>query len=73
MEKLIKDAFEKLFVIRRDIGKIADEDIRKRLEAICDTGEKIISEVRTSRRPYHMSGSFSIIILMPMGKLLRNT
>ncbi|MDD3705351.1 MAG: 5-bromo-4-chloroindolyl phosphate hydrolysis family protein [Clostridiaceae bacterium] len=48
VEKLIKDAFEKLFVIRRDIGKIADEDIRKRLEAICDTGEKIIGEVRTN-------------------------
>lgn len=48
VEKLIKDAFEKLFVIRRDIGKIADADIRKRLEAICSTGEKIIGEVRTN-------------------------
>lgn len=48
VEKLIKDAFEKLFIIRRDIGKISDEDIRKRLEAICDTGEKIIGEVRTN-------------------------
>lgn len=48
VEKLIKDAFEKLFVIRKDIGKITDADIRKRLEDICSTGEKIIGEVRTN-------------------------
>lgn len=47
-EKLIKDAFEKLFAIRKDIGKIAEADIRTRLEAICCTGEKIIGEVRTN-------------------------
>ena len=47
-DKLIKDAFDKLFVIRKDIGKIAEADIRKRLEAICCTGEKIIGEVRTN-------------------------
>ncbi len=48
VEKLIKDAFEKLFAIRKDIGKIPDADIRARLEAICCTGEKIIGEVRTN-------------------------
>jgi 5-bromo-4-chloroindolyl phosphate hydrolysis protein len=46
VEKLIKDAFEKLFVIRQDIGKINDADIRSKTEAICCTGEKIIGEVR---------------------------
>jgi len=48
VERLIKDAFEKLFAIRKDIGKINDADIRARLEAICCTGEKIIGEVRTN-------------------------
>jgi len=48
VERLIKDAFEKLFAIRKDIGKIPDADIRARLEAICCTGEKIIGEVRTN-------------------------
>jgi 5-bromo-4-chloroindolyl phosphate hydrolysis protein len=48
VEKLIKDAFEKLFVIRKDIGKITDADIRSKTEAICCTGEKIIGEVRTN-------------------------
>ncbi|MBP7072514.1 MAG: 5-bromo-4-chloroindolyl phosphate hydrolysis family protein [Clostridia bacterium] len=47
-ERLIKDAFEKLFAIRKDIGKIPDAEIRARLEAICCTGEKIIGEVRTN-------------------------
>lgn len=48
VEKLIKDSFEKLFVIRKDIDKIKDEGIRAKLEAICCTGEKIIGEVRTN-------------------------
>jgi 5-bromo-4-chloroindolyl phosphate hydrolysis protein len=48
IEKLIKDAFEKLFVIRKDIDKIPDAEIRGKLEAICCTGEKIIGEVRTN-------------------------
>lgn len=48
VEKLIKDAFEKLFVIRKDIDKIPDSEIRAKLEAICCTGEKIIGEVRTN-------------------------
>lgn len=48
VEKLIKDAFEKLFVIRKDIDKISDAEIKAKLEAICGTGEKIIGEVRTN-------------------------
>jgi 5-bromo-4-chloroindolyl phosphate hydrolysis protein len=48
VEKLIKEAFEKLFAIRKDIGKIEDPDIRSKTEAICCTGEKIIGEVRTN-------------------------
>lgn len=48
VEKLIKDAFEKLFVIRKDIDKISDAGIKAKLEAICSTGEKIIGEVRTN-------------------------
>lgn len=48
VEKLIKEAFEKLFVIRKDIDKISDAEVRAKLEAICSTGEKIIGEVRTN-------------------------
>lgn len=48
VEKLIKDSFEKVFVIRKDIDKIADAEIRAKLEEICCTGEKIIGEVRTN-------------------------
>ena len=48
VEKLIKDAFEKLFEIRKDIDKIKDAEIRAKIEAVCCTGEKIIGEVRTN-------------------------
>ena len=48
VEKLIKEAFEKLFVIRKDIDKIKDVDVKSKTEAICSTGEKIIGEVRTN-------------------------
>ncbi|MDD4504199.1 MAG: 5-bromo-4-chloroindolyl phosphate hydrolysis family protein [Clostridiaceae bacterium] len=48
VEMLIKDAFEKLFDIRKDIIRIKDADIRLKTEAICCTGEKIIGEVRTN-------------------------
>ncbi|HYE84131.1 MAG TPA: 5-bromo-4-chloroindolyl phosphate hydrolysis family protein [Clostridia bacterium] len=48
VEKLIKDAFEKLFEIRKDVDKIKDADIREKIEAVCCTGEKIIGEVRTN-------------------------
>lgn len=48
MEKLIKEAFEKLFEIRKDISKIEDGEVKAKIEAICCTGEKIIGEVRTN-------------------------
>lgn len=47
-DTLVKDAFEKLFAIKKDIGKIKDADVRARIETICLTGEKIIGEVRTN-------------------------
>lgn len=48
IEKLIKEAFNKLFEIRKDIDKVKDAGIRAEIEAICCTGEKIIGEVRTN-------------------------
>lgn len=48
IEKLIKDAFDKIFEIRKDIDNIKDADIKSKTEAICCTGEKIIGEVRTN-------------------------
>lgn len=48
VEKLIKEAFEKVFEIRKDIDKVKDTGVRAEIEAICSTGEKIIGEVRTN-------------------------
>jgi len=48
IEKLIKEAFEKLFGIRKDISKLEDVEVKNRIEAICTTAEKIIGEVRTN-------------------------
>lgn len=48
IEKLIKEAFEKLFEIKKDIAKVEDGEERAKLEAICVTAEKIIGEVRTN-------------------------
>lgn len=48
IEKLIKEAFEKIFEIRKDIDKVKDAGIRAEIEAICSTGERIIGEVRTN-------------------------
>lgn len=48
VEKLIKEAFSKLFEIRKDIDKVKDPAVKSEIEAICSTGEKIIGEVRTN-------------------------
>ncbi len=48
VESLIKDAFEKLYAIRKDTGSIKDAGVKAKIEAICCTGEKIIGEVRSN-------------------------
>lgn len=48
VEKLIKDAFEKLFEIRKSIDRIEDEEVKAKIDSICCTGEKIIGEVRVN-------------------------
>jgi 5-bromo-4-chloroindolyl phosphate hydrolysis protein len=48
VEKLIKDAFEKLFEIRKSIDRIEDAEVKSKIDSICCTGEKIIGEVRVN-------------------------
>ena len=71
VEKLIKDAFEKLFVIRKDIDKIKDADIRPKIEAICCTGEKIIGEVRTNPESLTHVRKFFYYYLDAFGEIVK--
>lgn len=71
VEKLIKDAFEKLFVIRKDIDKISDAGIRAKLEAICCTGEKIIGEVRTNTEGLTHVRKFFYYYLDAFGEIVK--
>jgi 5-bromo-4-chloroindolyl phosphate hydrolysis protein len=72
VEKLIKDAFEKLFVIRKDIDKIKDADIRSRIEGVCFTGEKIIGEVRTNPERLTLVRKFFYYYLDAFGDIVKN-
>ncbi len=71
VEKLIKDAFEKLFVIKKDIDRIPDAEIRGKLEAICCTGEKIIGEVRTNPESLTHVRKFFYYYLDAFGEIVK--
>ncbi|HYF75430.1 MAG TPA: 5-bromo-4-chloroindolyl phosphate hydrolysis family protein [Candidatus Nitrosocosmicus sp.] len=71
VEKLIKDAFEKLFEIRKDIDKVKDVGIRARMEAICCTGEKIIGEVRTNPESLVQVRKFFYYYLDAFGEIVK--
>ncbi|HYF83246.1 MAG TPA: 5-bromo-4-chloroindolyl phosphate hydrolysis family protein [Clostridia bacterium] len=71
VEKLIKDAFEQLFEIRKDIDKIKDAEIRARTEAICCTGEKIIGEVRTNPESLTHVRKFFYYYLNAFGEIVK--
>ncbi|MFZ5351591.1 MAG: 5-bromo-4-chloroindolyl phosphate hydrolysis family protein [Bacillota bacterium] len=47
-EKLIKEAFDKVYVIRKNLHKVTSQDIRSKVERLCTLAEKIIGEVRTN-------------------------
>ncbi len=71
VEKLIKEAFEQLFEIRKDIDKIKDAEIRARTEAICCTGEKIIGEVRTNPESLTQVRKFFYYYLNAFGEIVK--
>lgn len=71
VEKLIKEAFEKLFEIRKDIDKVKDETVRKRMEAICSTAEKIIGEVRTNPEGLGQIRKFFYYYLDAFGEIVK--
>ncbi len=47
-EKLIKEAFDKVFLIRKNLYKVTNQSIRDKVESLCSMAEKIIGEVRTN-------------------------
>lgn len=71
VEKLIKEAFESLFEIRKDIDKIKDVEIRAKTEAICCTGEKIIGEVRTNPESLTHVRKFFYYYLNAFGEIVK--
>lgn len=48
LDRIVKEAFDKVYAIRRDIPKIKKQDIQGKLERLCDLAEKIIGEVRAN-------------------------
>lgn len=48
LDRVVKEAFDKVYSIRRDIPKIKKQDIQGKLERLCDLAEKIIGEVRAN-------------------------
>ena len=48
LEKVIKDAFDKIYAIRRDLHKVDKPEIRAKVENLCVMSETIIGEVRTN-------------------------
>lgn len=71
VEKLIKEAFEKLFEIRKDIDKVKDLGVKSEIEAICSTGEKIIGEVRTNPEGLVHVRKFFYYYLDAFGEIVR--
>lgn len=48
LEKLIKEAFDKVYGVRKDLPKVGNPEIKSSIEALCDKAEKIIGEVRVN-------------------------
>lgn len=71
VEKLIKEAFEKLFVIRKDIDKIKEVETREKIEAVCCTAEKIIGEVRTYPESLALVRKFFYYYLDAFGEIVK--
>lgn len=48
IERVIKEAFDKVFAIRKEMYRISKQDVKVKLEGLCNMAEKIIGEVRTN-------------------------
>ncbi|MGB7604590.1 MAG: 5-bromo-4-chloroindolyl phosphate hydrolysis family protein, partial [Lutisporaceae bacterium] len=48
LERVIKEAFDKVYAIRKELHKIGNQVIEAKIERLCDLAEKIIGEVRAN-------------------------
>ena len=48
IERVIKDAFDKVYSIRKELFKISKVEVKQKLEGLCNMAEKIIGEVRAN-------------------------
>jgi len=46
IERVIKEAFDKVYAIRKELFRISKQDVKYKLEGLCTMAEKIIGEVR---------------------------
>jgi 5-bromo-4-chloroindolyl phosphate hydrolysis protein len=46
IERVIKEAFDKVYAIRKELYRISNQEIKGKLEGLCTMAEKIIGEVR---------------------------
>jgi 5-bromo-4-chloroindolyl phosphate hydrolysis protein len=48
IERVIKQAFDKVYAIRKELFRISKVEVKQKLEGLCDMAEKIIGEVRAN-------------------------
>ncbi len=48
LETVIKEAFDKVYGIRKEFYRISKPEIKEKVERLCDSAEKIIGEVRSN-------------------------
>lgn len=48
MERVIKEAFDKVYAIRKELYRISKQEVKHKLEGLCTMAEKIIGEVRAN-------------------------
>lgn len=48
LERVVKEAFDKVYAIRKELYKIQNQVIAAKIERLCDLSEKIIGEVRAN-------------------------
>lgn len=71
IEKLIKEAFDKIFEIRKELDRVTNPDIVGKIEGICCIGEKIIGEVRTNPDNLKLVKKFFYYYLDAFGEIVR--
>lgn len=48
IERVIKEAFDKVYGIRKELFRIPKQEVKEKIEGLCDMAEKIIGEVRSN-------------------------